>query len=139
MAAGGVDFMNPGPQDIFNWVASTAYRTSHGEEWRLLTNTFVHIGFLHLLFNMYGLYFIGGTIGTYIWARTRYTAAYLCTGILASVASMWWHKDQNIVSAGASGAYFWIVRSFSRPAFHATYSEKREKGIAAEHRDLRRL
>ena len=43
--------------------------------------------------------------------KVKYITAYLCTGIIASVVSLWWHKD-GINSAGASGAIFGLYGLF---------------------------
>jgi len=44
-------------------------------------------------------------------ART-FIITYLCTGIAASLTSIWWHDTQNVVSAGASGAIFGMYGVF---------------------------
>jgi rhomboid protease GluP len=43
--------------------------------------------------------------------KVKYITAYLCTGIFASLASLWWHKEP-IASAGASGAIFGMFGVF---------------------------
>ncbi len=60
--------------------------------------------------NMYCLY----TVGVYLepmLGKKKYAVAYLCTGVLASIVSLWWHKDP-VNSAGASGAIFGMYGLF---------------------------
>ncbi|MEO6547952.1 MAG: rhomboid family intramembrane serine protease [Ferruginibacter sp.] len=84
--------------------------TLSGDWWRLITNTFIHFGIIHLAMNMYCLY----TVGIYLepmLGKARYTTAYFCTGILASITSLWWHTE-TVNSAGASGAVFGLYGLF---------------------------
>ena len=64
---------------------------------------------MHVLANMYGLLFVGIFLEP-ILGRTKYLTAYLLTGILASVASIWWYDAT--VSVGASGAIFGLYGIF---------------------------
>lgn len=76
------------------------------EWWRLLTAMFVHIGILHLLFNMFALLSFGPAIeGRY--GKLRFLSLYLGSGLLASAASLLFN-DGIGVGAGASGAVFGI-------------------------------
>ncbi len=110
MVVSGVSFMSPTGEDIVNWGGNFSPYTNSGDWWRLITCVFVHIGIIHLLFNMYALY----TIGVYLepmLGKTKYIVAYLCTGIFASLVSLWWHKTP-VASAGASGAIFGMFGVF---------------------------
>ena len=106
MLINGVDIMNPTGEDIFKWGGNMRYATVSGQWWRLITSTFVHIGVIHLLLNMYALFSLGGILEP-IMGRWKYLAAYLATGVIASVTSIWWSGDR--VSAGASGAIFGLA------------------------------
>ncbi len=55
------------------------------EVWRLLTFQFLHANFLHLFFNMFGLYVFGGMVEQYL-GRRRYLAFYLLCGICGGLA-----------------------------------------------------
>ena len=109
MVVSGVSFIEPTTQDLLHWGANLRGITLEGQWWRLITNTFLHIGIFHILFNMYALMYIGVILEPYL-GRARFAAAYLFTGILASLSSIYWH--QNIVSAGASGAIFGMYGVF---------------------------
>jgi rhomboid protease GluP len=110
MAIGGVHLLNPESNDLIRWGANFKPLTMNGEWWRLISCVFVHIGIIHILFNMYALYSVGVYLEPML-GKIRYISAYLCTGVVASIASLWWHK-QNIVSAGASGAIFGMYGVF---------------------------
>ena len=110
MVAIGVSLISPTGEDIINWGGNFSPYTTSGDWWRLITCVFVHIGIIHLLFNMYALY----TIGVYLepmLGKTKYIVAYLCTGVFASLVSLWWHETP-VASAGASGAIFGMYGLF---------------------------
>jgi rhomboid protease GluP len=109
MVASGVSFFEPTTLDLLNWGANLRTLTLDGQWWRLITNTFLHIGIFHILLNMYALLYIGLILEPYI-GRARFAAAYLFTGIIASLASIYWHSQT--VSAGASGAIFGMYGVF---------------------------
>lgn len=99
----GVHFLKPGVPDLLTWGANLGSATTSGQWWRLFTCTFLHIGLIHLLFNMYVLWDIGRFIERLIGAA-GFAAVYLLAGLAGSIASMWWNPF--VVSAGASGAIF---------------------------------
>jgi rhomboid protease GluP len=110
MVIKGVDIISPTGEDIVNWGGNYLPFTVAGDWWRLISCVFVHIGIIHLLFNMYALY----SIGTYLepmLGRIKYITAYLCTGVFASLTSLWWHQTP-VASAGASGAIFGMYGVF---------------------------
>ncbi|KUJ59849.1 hypothetical protein AR687_21095 [Flavobacteriaceae bacterium CRH] len=109
MVIAGLGFISFKGQDLLNWGGNFRPFTSNGQWWRLLTNIFLHGGFMHLLSNMFGLLFVGLFIEP-ILGRTKYLVIYLATGILASCASIWWYEAT--VSVGASGAIFGLYGLF---------------------------
>jgi rhomboid protease GluP len=111
MAISGVNLFAPLTLDILKWGGNYPALTFGGEWWRLLTCMFVHIGILHLVLNMYALYFVSAYLEPML-GKTRYIAAYLCAGLLSSLVSLLWHKDADITSAGASGAIFGMYGVF---------------------------
>ena len=110
MVASGVSFMSPTGEDIVNWGGNFSPYTTSGDWWRLITCVFVHIGIIHLLFNMYAFYTIGAYLEPML-GKVKYIVAYLCTGVFASLVSLWWHKTP-VASAGASGAIFGMYGVF---------------------------
>jgi len=109
MVCNGVSFFEPDIDSLIAWGANLRALTLDGQAWRLFTNMFLHIGIMHLLLNMYALIYIGLLLEPYL-GKTRFAAAYLLTGIAASITSICW--NQNIVSAGASGAIFGMYGVF---------------------------
>jgi len=101
--------MLPDNESLLKWGANFRPITLEGESWRLITNCFLHIGVFHLLMNIYALLYIGLLLEPYL-GKSRFTAAYLLTGITASIASLWWHD--LTISAGASGAIFGMYGVF---------------------------
>ena len=107
---GGAALFEPGTQVLINWGANYAPYTNSGQQWRLLTSVFEHIGLLHLLFNMYALIYVGIYLEP-ILGKIKFTFAYLLTGIVASYSSLVWHTVP-VVAAGASGAIFGMYGVF---------------------------
>jgi rhomboid protease GluP len=109
MIASGVNILLPDNESLLRWGANFRPYTLDGQSWRLLTNCFLHIGIIHLLFNMYALLYIGillePRLGTW-----RFTVAYIISGIIGSVTSLYLHA--NTISAGASGAIFGMYGLF---------------------------
>lgn len=109
MAMLGLGFISFQGQDLIRWGANYGPLTKAGDGWRLLTSTFLHGGLMHLFANMYGLLFVGIFLEPRL-GTVKYLTAYLLTGILASVASIWWYDAT--ISVGASGAIFGLYGVF---------------------------
>lgn len=80
---------------------------AQGQWWRLLTSTVLHSGILHLLFNMYALYWLGPQLESTL-GQMRFAALYVLSALGGSIAS-YWFSDLNTVSVGASGAIFGLI------------------------------
>jgi membrane associated rhomboid family serine protease len=65
--------------------------------WQVLTYAFVHAGFAHLLFNMFGVYMFGGDLER-VWGARRYLGFYLTCALSAAAT--------QIVVAAATGGYY---------------------------------
>jgi rhomboid protease GluP len=105
----GFGFMSFNSEDLILWGANYGPLTNQGEWWRLISNTFLHGGFMHLAANMYGLLFVGIFLEPLL-GRMKYVGIYLLTGIIASAASLWW--NDTVVSMGASCAIFGLYGVF---------------------------
>jgi rhomboid protease GluP len=92
------------------WGSNVTALTFSGDWWRLITSTFIHFGIIHLVMNMYALYSAGVYLEPML-GKTKYITAYLCTGVIAGIVSLWWHKD-GVNGAGASGAIFGLYGVF---------------------------
>lgn len=76
-----------------------------GEWWRLGTSMFMHVGWVHLLWNTYAS--VGWcTVVEKVLGKPRFLAVYLLAGIGGACASAFFHR---VTSAGASGAMFGII------------------------------
>jgi rhomboid protease GluP len=98
--------MNPSSRQLIQWGANFGPYTLAGQPWRLLTCTFLHIGLMHIFFNMWCLWDLGAMCES-LYGHWTFAAVYLISGIGASLTSVWWRPVG--VSAGASGAIFGIV------------------------------
>lgn len=103
MVLSGAGLMMPGIDQLLGWGANFGPRTLDGQWWRLLSCMFVHIGLVHLAFNMWVLWQIGQLVERLV-GNTGFAVLYLVSGVGGSLASLLWHPDK--VSAGASGAVF---------------------------------
>ncbi|MFC5066312.1 rhomboid family intramembrane serine protease [Actinomycetospora atypica] len=78
-----------------------------GEWWRLVTSGFLHIGPVHLLFNMLALWFIGRDIELAL-GRLRFSVLYGASLLGGSAAVMVLGSPVS-ATAGASGAIFGLM------------------------------
>jgi rhomboid protease GluP len=101
----GVHPMQPAVDDLIRWGANYGPKTTRGQWWRLGTCMFLHIGLIHLLFNMVALWNVGALMERLL-GRTGFCVLYAFAGVLSSIASVLWHP--TVVSAGASGAIFGV-------------------------------
>ena len=76
-----------------------------GEWWRLLSSVFLHIGWVHLIWNLWMGYRIAATIEAAL-GSWRFLLVYLVSGVTGSAMSVIGHEA---VTAGASGALFGML------------------------------
>ncbi len=87
----------------------------NGEIYRLITCAFLHIGIIHLLFNMYALYIIGPQIEGFV-GKWKYLIIYIVSALTGSLVSIIFNVDT--ISAGASGAIFGLMGSLLYFGYH---------------------
>ncbi|WP_080059417.1 rhomboid family intramembrane serine protease [Spirosoma aerolatum] len=109
MAVTGVNILRPAGDALIRWGANYTPLTLDDQPWRLLSSCFLHIGIIHLLFNMYALTQIGFVIEGILGSR-KFIIVYLMAGLLGSAVSLWWHDV--VLGAGASGAIFGLYGVF---------------------------
>ncbi|HEX4302693.1 MAG TPA: rhomboid family intramembrane serine protease [Rhizomicrobium sp.] len=103
MVLSGIGVFDFEIDDLIAWGASSG-ALDHGFGLiRLLTATFVHAGFFHILGNIYGLLFAAIFL-TPVARSLRLVICYVVCGIGGSILSVAVHPD--IVAVGASGAIF---------------------------------
>jgi rhomboid protease GluP len=120
MVLHGVSASSPTPDDLLRYGANNAVEVLDNGQWfRLLTATFVHIGFLHIASNMWCLWNLG-LLGEPLVGPWGLVAVYVLTGVAGNLLSVavnvfsanWDHVSLLAVSdvgAGASGAVFGIT------------------------------
>jgi rhomboid protease GluP len=101
----GIHASDPNPDDLIKWGANFGPLTIANQWWRLLTCMFLHAGVLHILCNGYALYRLGAVVERML-GRPFFIVIYFVSGIMGSLASLWWNP--MAVSVGASGAVFGI-------------------------------
>jgi rhomboid protease GluP len=106
MVASGTSTISPGADHLLRWGADFGPLTLHGQYWRVVTSSFVHVGIVHLTLNMLFLWWVSSLaeriLGAYV-----IVCVYFVTGIGGELLSLTWQRLQ--VSAGASGAILGIA------------------------------
>jgi len=118
MVAHGVSATEPSERALIHYGANDTWLVLHREWYRLLTATFVHVGLIHLLTNMWCLWNLG-MLGEPLVGPWGMVAVYMITGIAGNLLSMAWNVASTLAShdprfllqvgAGASGAVFGIA------------------------------
>ncbi len=90
-----------------------------GDWWRLITSAFLHASFLHILFNMLALWWIGGPVEN-VMGRAKYLSLYLVSGLAGSAGALL--ASPNDVTVGASGAIFGLLGAMVVIQWQATGS-----------------
>lgn len=74
---------------------------SKGESWRLITSQFLHVHFLHMLFNVLGIYVLANSIEHAV-GKSVLTVAYFVGGAVGQYFSV--HFRPDLVASGGSQA-----------------------------------
>lgn len=92
---------------LFRQWALVPDAVADGEWWRLITAGFLHIGPLHIAFNMFALWVLGRDLEIVL-GRGRFLALYMVSLLGGSTAVVLFADPQQYV-AGASGAVFGLM------------------------------
>ena len=106
MALSGVSLSEPTIAQLLKWGANFGPLSLGSQPWRMLASNYLHIGLLHILFNMWCLWDLGN-LAERIFDRWTYVLTYTVCGLAGSLGSLWWHPLD--VGAGASGAIFGLA------------------------------
>lgn len=87
--------------------------------WPLLTNTFMHGGWLHLIFNMWFLWIFGPAMEAR-WGRLAFAILYVAGGVVASLVYLVTDPASTEPALGASGAIAAVIAAYA-----VTYPTKR--------------
>ena len=82
------------------------FAVDQGDYWRILTAGFLHTGMLHLLFNMFGLYILGGMLEPAV-GRLRFGIIYFVSLLAGSFGALL--LEPTAPTVGASGAVFGLM------------------------------
>lgn len=126
MVFAGLGVISFDAHDLLAWGADFRPKVIDGQWWRLLTSFFLHGGLMHLLMNMYGLFFAAMFLEPML-GRLKYASAYLACGIAASIGSIWWHPAS--VGVGASGAIFGLYGVLTALILANKVNVKEKKGM----------
>lgn len=116
--------------DLINNFAQLNLAVQDGEWWRSLTATFLHGGTMHLLFNMYALYLLGGRMEPGV-GSGPFAGIYLASALAGSAASFFLGPDTVVIdgrlfaappSVGASGAIFGLFGAWMINAYRARHT-----------------
>lgn len=105
---GAHNLFQPEPEMLYRMGALVPAAFFGGEYWRLITYGFLHIGLLHLAFNMIALSQVGPALETEI-GSARFVAVYLLSLIGGGVADLAVRGSVIMLIAGASGALFGLI------------------------------
>jgi hypothetical protein len=76
--------------------------------WTFVTSVFMHGGFTHILFNMFGLFMFGTFLESRI-GWQKFIMIYLVAGVVGNVGYMLTSEDSLIPGVGASGAIYGVM------------------------------
>jgi len=97
---------------LFRLLMLTPLSVTHGfAVWQLVTYMFLHAGFWHILFNMFGLWMFGGELER-TWGSQRFLRYYFLTGIGAGLTVVLLGPSSPIPTVGASGAIYGVLLAY---------------------------
>lgn len=88
-----------------------AFAPAHPKLIAYISSTFLHGGWLHLIFNMWFLWLAGFVLED-VWGRPLYLVFYLVAGIAATLLDAWASPTSLGYSLGASGAIAGLMGAF---------------------------
>jgi membrane associated rhomboid family serine protease len=106
-SSGGGGLVFDGRNDLLVNGGLNAFAIDHnGEWWRIVTSGFLHFGILHLAFNMYALWILGGQLEAAL-GRWRFLASYATALVAGALGALILSPDA--LTAGASGAIYGLL------------------------------
>ncbi|MCM3758810.1 rhomboid family intramembrane serine protease [Sporosarcina aquimarina] len=101
---------------IWNLGVGSNYLIEQGEYWRLVTPMFLHLGIMHLLFNMFSLFIFGPELEK-VAGKARFLTVYFLAGVFGDIATFFVY-DSSYSHVGASGAVFGIFGAFGALVYY---------------------
>jgi rhomboid protease GluP len=106
MVLTGISPLSPSPVELLHWGANVGPLSLGPQPWRLLVSNYLHVGVIHLGFNMWCLWNLGA-LAERIFEPWTYMLVYTACGLAGSLLSVWGHP--LVVGVGASGAIFGLA------------------------------
>ncbi len=103
--AQGSGLNDPGGRVFYDWVLFGP-AVHDGDWWRLITAMFLHAGLVHIAFNMWALWWLGGIVESVL-GRWRFLLLYIGSGLAGSAGAL--VSSPNAITVGASGAIFGML------------------------------
>ena len=97
MTLAGADILELRLDELLRFEHNHSPYVAQGEWWRLLSCAFLHVGAVHLAFNMFALSSLRIVEG--LFGAGRFLVIYFLSALAASIASALWNPDG--ISAGA--------------------------------------
>ena len=91
---------------LLEWGYVSRDTVANGDWYRILSSAFLHLGLLHLVFNMWALYLFGPLVEQ-LYGHLEYAVIYLLCAASGSILTILAAPDQAAV--GASGAIFGLL------------------------------
>jgi membrane associated rhomboid family serine protease len=118
-ASGGLGFSGATLNSLGDRLVLFGPSVAKGQDYRLLSAAFIHYGLLHIGFNMYALYLLGGVFERYA-GPVRFAAVYFTAALTGSFGALL--LTPHSATAGASGAIFGLMG--------ALFVLERQRGMA---------
>jgi membrane associated rhomboid family serine protease len=112
------------PEQVYNMFAMHHYLSPQFRWYQMITHMFMHLNFMHLLVNMFGLWMFGSLVEK-VWGAKRFLIFYLVCGLGAALFEQgiflyehqflnptYFQQDLVSVSLGASGAIMGVLAAF---------------------------
>ena len=115
----GGDFLDQNPNVLYKFGALTSVDVL-GNNYlgliRLVSSTFIHVGIIHLICNMYSLYVIGPQLESFF-GKTKFIIIYILSGVIGNLLSLLFMQG-NVVTAGAGSALFGLLGALLYFGYH---------------------
>ena len=95
-----------GGDTLVNDGGLSRFHIEQGEYWRLITSGFLHAGLLHVAFNMFGLYILGGLLEPAI-GKLQFGILYFVSLLAGAFGALLLEPEG--LTVGASGAIFGLM------------------------------
>ena len=105
------DQLSGGPSIVSKFGLIPLAVTQHYYLWQLVTYIFLHGGFFHILFNMFGLYMFGSELER-TWGTRQFTKFFFVCGVGAAIITVLVGRYSPVPVIGASGAIFGLLLAY---------------------------